>query len=29
MGVHPWKAAQGNDVLVWTGGVEHNGFGSE
>jgi hypothetical protein len=27
--VRPWKAAQGNDVLVWTGGVEHNGFGSD
>jgi hypothetical protein len=27
--VRPWKAAQGNDVLVWTGGVEHDGFGSD
>jgi hypothetical protein len=27
--VRPYKAAQGNDVLVWTGGVEHNGFGSD
>ena len=27
--VRPYKAAQGNDVLVWSGGVEHNGFGSD
>ena len=26
--IKPWHAAQGSDVLIWTGGVDHNGFGS-
>jgi hypothetical protein len=24
-----WHAAHGSDILVWTGGVDHNGFGSD
>jgi len=27
--VHPWHAAKGTDVLTWTGGVDHEGFGHD
>lgn len=26
---HPWFTPQGNDVLTWTGGVPHKGFGHD
>jgi hypothetical protein len=27
--IHPWFAPQGSDVLTWTGGVPHQGFGHD
>jgi hypothetical protein len=27
--IHPWLAPQGSDVLTWTGGVPHQGFGHD
>ena len=27
--IAPWKAAHGLDILVWTGDIGHNGFGSD
>jgi hypothetical protein len=27
--VEPWQVVMGTDVLVWVGGVDHNGFGSD
>jgi hypothetical protein len=27
--LHPWCAPQGTDVLAWTGGVPHKGFGHD
>jgi hypothetical protein len=27
--IQPWKAAHGNDILIWTGDIGHSGFGSD
>ena len=27
--IRPWKAARGNDILIWTGDIGHSGFGSD